>query len=58
MGHPHHALDWLRDELAARGETLRAGDLVITGGLTRAIGLPPGGVVEARFPTTTIEVRR
>ncbi|GAA4903054.1 2-keto-4-pentenoate hydratase [Actinomycetospora succinea] len=58
MGHPHRALDWLRDELAAHGAALRAGDLVITGGLTRATELPPGSVVEARFPTTSIEVRR
>ncbi|MFC5139345.1 2-keto-4-pentenoate hydratase [Actinomycetospora rhizophila] len=58
MGHPHRALDWLRDELAARGDALRAGDLVITGGLTRAIELPAGGVVEARFPGTTLAVRR
>ncbi|MDD7936900.1 hypothetical protein PHK61_00525 [Actinomycetospora lutea] len=57
MGHPHRALDWLRGELARRGETLRTGDLVITGGLTRAIGLPPGSTVEARFPATTIDVR-
>jgi 2-keto-4-pentenoate hydratase len=58
MGHPHRALAWLRDELAARGEALRAGDLVITGGLTRAIPLAPGDVVEARFPGAPVRVRR
>jgi 2-keto-4-pentenoate hydratase len=58
MGHPHRALAWLRDELVAHGETLRAGDLVITGGLTRAVPLAPGDVVEARFPGTTVRARR
>jgi 2-keto-4-pentenoate hydratase len=58
LGHPHAALAWLRDELAACGETLREGDLVITGGLTRAVPLNPGDVVEARFPGTSVAVRR
>jgi 2-keto-4-pentenoate hydratase len=58
MGHPHRALAWLRDELAARGEALREGDLVITGGLTRAVPLEVGDVVEARFPGATVAVRR
>ncbi|MEJ2860208.1 2-keto-4-pentenoate hydratase [Actinomycetospora flava] len=57
MGHPHRALDWLRDALADQGDALREGDLVITGGLTRAVELPPGGVVEARFPGTRVTVR-
>ncbi|WP_285650033.1 fumarylacetoacetate hydrolase family protein [Actinomycetospora sp. NBRC 106375] len=54
MGHPHHALDWLR---GAIGGALRPGDLVITGGLTRAVPLGPGEVVEARFPGATVAVQ-
>lgn len=58
MGHPHAAVAWLERELAAHGEALREDDLVITGGLTRADPLEPGDVVEARFPGTTLSVRR
>jgi 2-keto-4-pentenoate hydratase len=58
MGHPEAAVAWLAEELAAHGEALREGDLVITGGLTRAVPLEPGGVVEARFPGTSLSVRR
>lgn len=58
MGHPHTAVAWLEGELAARGEALEEGDLVITGGLTRAVPLAPGGIVEARFPGTSLAVRR
>lgn len=49
MGHPLDALAWLADELAKRGGGLQAGDLVITGGLTAAVPLRPGGVVQAVF---------
>ncbi|GAA4746527.1 2-keto-4-pentenoate hydratase [Actinomycetospora chibensis] len=58
MGHPHAAVAWLEHELAGHGEALREGDLVITGGLTRAVPLERGDVVEARFPGTTVAVRR
>ncbi|WP_328310855.1 2-keto-4-pentenoate hydratase [Actinomycetospora sp. NBC_00405] len=58
MGHPHTAVAWLEGRLAARGEALEEGDLVITGGLTRAVPLAPGGIVEARFPGTSLAVRR
>jgi 2-keto-4-pentenoate hydratase len=58
MGHPHTAVAWLEGELAARGEALEEGDLVITGGLTRAVPLERGGIVEARFPGTSLAVRR
>jgi 2-keto-4-pentenoate hydratase len=58
LGHPERALAWLREELATHGETLREGDLVITGGLTRAVPLAPGDVVEARFPQARVAVRR
>jgi 2-keto-4-pentenoate hydratase len=49
LGHPAAALAWLAGFLAARGERLHAGDLVITGGLTAAVPLGPGDVVHAEF---------
>lgn len=50
-GHPADGVVWLVEQLAARGEHLRAGDVVITGGLTRAAPLESGSVIEARFST-------
>ncbi len=47
MGDPLVALAWLSDRLIERGEQLRAGDVVITGGLTRAVPLEPGDLVVA-----------
>nr|WP_239028143.1 fumarylacetoacetate hydrolase family protein [Pseudonocardia acidicola] len=59
MGHPFIALEWLARELRRRGEQLRAGDLVITGGLTAAVPLQPGDVVEAVFGgDVAVRVRR
>jgi 2-keto-4-pentenoate hydratase len=48
-GHPAVGLAWLAGQLALRGSRLRAGDLVITGGLTAAYPLLPAGEVRARF---------
>ena len=48
-GHPAAGVAWLAGELAGRGESLRAGDLVITGGLLPAVPLEPGDVVSAVF---------
>ncbi|MBL8389236.1 MAG: fumarylacetoacetate hydrolase family protein [Hydrogenophaga sp.] len=42
-GHPLDAVARLVRELAANGQRLEAGDLVITGGLTKACGLEVGG---------------
>ena len=39
LGHPAAAVVWLVDALAARGQTLPAGSLVLTGGLTRPVPL-------------------
>lgn len=59
MGHPLSALRWLADELGRHGQRLRAGDVVLTGGLTAAVPLPPGAVVTGRFAGTwTVSVRR
>lgn len=49
MGNPVRALAWLVEQLAERGETLPTGAVVLTGGLTRAIPLAPGGSAEASF---------
>lgn len=48
-GHPADGVVWLIGQLARRGLRLRAGDLVITGGLTRAAPLNPGSTIRACF---------
>ncbi len=58
LGHPAAALSWLTGALAARGNALRAGDLVITGGLTAAVPLEPGDVVHAEFEHPSVSERR
>jgi 2-keto-4-pentenoate hydratase len=42
LGHPHHALAWLANHLAADGRGLRAGQIVLTGSLVKTIWLKPG----------------
>lgn len=50
-GHPADGVVWLLDQLAPIGRRLEAGAVVITGGLTRAVSLAPGDVIEAHFDT-------
>jgi 2-keto-4-pentenoate hydratase len=57
MGDPLRALDWLREALSSKPDTLRPGDIVITGGLTAAIPVEPGDVVEAVFGDHAASVR-
>lgn len=58
-GHPADGVVWLVEQLAARGDGIRAGDIVITGGLTRAAALEPGGTIVARFePSIRVSVSR
>jgi len=45
LGHPHHALAWLADHLAADGKGLRAGQIVLTGSLVKTIWLKSGDKV-------------
>jgi 2-keto-4-pentenoate hydratase len=52
-GHPAAGVVWLVEQLAQRGRQLHAGDLVITGGLTKAVTLDPGDHVEAVFDDET-----
>jgi 2-keto-4-pentenoate hydratase len=59
LGHPHHALAWLANHLAAEGRGLHAGQIVLTGSLVKTVWLSAGdhvrmeleglGVVEATF---------
>jgi len=42
LGHPLTALSWLAERLLRDGTMLRAGDVVLTGGLTRAFAAQPG----------------
>ena len=52
-GHPAAGVVWLVAQLALQGRQLRAGDIVITGGLTRAVPLEVGDDVEAVFDGET-----
>jgi 2-keto-4-pentenoate hydratase len=62
-GHPALALRWLAGALHGHPRGLLPGDLVITGGLTAAVPLSPGGLVHATFEhasmsPVTVGVRR
>jgi 2-keto-4-pentenoate hydratase len=58
MGSPMAALAWLSARLQERGERLRGGQVVITGGLTRAVPLDPGDVVTATIGGERVTVSR
>jgi 2-keto-4-pentenoate hydratase len=45
LGHPHHALAWLANHLAAGGKGLRAGEIVLTGSLVKTVWLDAGDSV-------------
>ena len=47
LGHPASAVAWLVRSLAVENEGLRAGDIVLSGGLTAAVPLKAGDVVTA-----------
>ena len=42
LGHPHDALTWLANHLAAEGKGLRAGEIVLTGSLVKTVWLDAG----------------
>jgi 2-oxo-3-hexenedioate decarboxylase/2-keto-4-pentenoate hydratase len=41
LGHPHHALAWLANHLAAEGRGLHADQIVLTGSLVKTVWLKP-----------------
>ena len=47
LGHPAAAVAWLVRALAASGEGLRAGEVILSGGLTAAVPVSAGDVVVA-----------
>lgn len=47
LGHPAAAVAWLVRALAADGAGLHAGDVILSGGLTAAVGVAAGDVVTA-----------
>lgn len=58
MGDPRLALTWLIGQLALRGDRLQPGDVVITGGLTRAVPLGPGSSVQAAIGSGRVRISR
>jgi 2-keto-4-pentenoate hydratase len=42
LGHPHNALAWLANHLAAQGRSLRGGETVLTGSLVQTVWLNAG----------------
>jgi 2-keto-4-pentenoate hydratase len=49
MGHPAAAVAWLVNMLGQRGQYLRPGTVVLSGGLTASVPLEQGSVVSAEF---------
>jgi 2-keto-4-pentenoate hydratase len=46
LGHPHNALAWLANHLAADGKGLHAGQIVLTGSLVKTVWLKAGASVK------------
>jgi 2-keto-4-pentenoate hydratase len=60
LGHPHDALAWLANHLAAGGHGLRAGQIVLTGSLVKAVRLNAGDEVAmdlSGLGTVTVDFR-
>ncbi len=49
MGHPAASVAWLANQLAEQGETLKAGQLVFSGGVTAPVPVLPNGSVTFEF---------
>jgi 2-oxo-3-hexenedioate decarboxylase len=49
LGHPANSVAMLANMLARKGKKLRAGEVVLTGGITEAIKVEPGNVVTAKM---------
>ena len=48
-GHPAEALAWAANDLGRRGHALEPGWIVLTGGMTDAVPVPPGAALAAHF---------
>ncbi len=49
LGHPANAVAWLANKLAALGQSLEPGEIVLPGALCAAVTVRPGDRVSARF---------
>ena len=49
LGDPVNAVVWLAGKLTQFGMSLRAGDLIMTGSITRMLPLSPGDRARAEF---------
>ena len=49
LGHPINSLVWLANKLADYGKQLRAGEIIMTGSLTRQFGISKGDTIKAKF---------
>jgi 2-oxo-3-hexenedioate decarboxylase len=49
MGHPAAAVAWLVNTLGRKGQYLRAGTVVLSGGLTASVALGPASAISAEF---------
>jgi 2-oxo-3-hexenedioate decarboxylase len=57
MGHPAASVAWLVNQLAAQGESVKAGQLIFSGGVTAPVPVVAGGSVTFEFDGLgTIEV--
>ena len=57
MGHPAASVAWLVNQLAAEGESVKAGQLIFSGGVTAPVPVVAGGSVTFEFDGLgTIEV--
>ncbi len=49
MGHPAASVAWLANQLAVQGESLKAGQLIFSGGVTAPVPVLPSGSVTFEF---------
>ncbi|GAA0608148.1 2-keto-4-pentenoate hydratase [Sporichthya brevicatena] len=57
LGHPAECVLWLARELAARGEVLRAGSVILSGALHASVPVGPGQVFAVTSSLGTVSVR-
>jgi len=49
LGHPLNVVKWIRDELKKQGKTLKKGDLLSLGTITKLMPAKPGKTIRARY---------